>query len=186
MAFLQQDGKIYVASNGVAATEVVASGRQIAKLNGAVTIDLTWSFASARWRTRAIQDHDAFAIDGSINAEEVEWVASVLNTISSNCTVGSQALYGTALSTGGNTTANFWRITTSTVPKNLQWVFQFRRSDDNKLMQIYAPKAKLENYPAPFAVEDYTKQSLTWRLLASTNGKLIEVNHAVSTAGAPG
>lgn len=184
MAFLQQDGKIYVATGGVAATEVVAAGNQIAKLNGAVTIDLTWAFASARWRSRAIQDHDAYAIDGSINAEEVEWVASVLNTISSNCTVGSQALYGTALAT--NTTANFWRITTSTVPKNLQWVFQFRRSDDQKIMQIYAPKAKLENYPAPFAVEDYTKQSLTWRLLASTNGKFIEVNHAVSTAGAPG
>ena len=184
MAFLQQDGKVYVCSGLVTAGGVVTASHQIAKINGAVTIDITWAFASARWLTIAIQDHDAFAIDGSINAEEVEWVASVLNTISSNLTVGSQALYGTTLA--DDTTANFWRITTSTVPKNLQWVFQFRRTDDQKLMQIYAPKAKVENYPAPFAVEDYTKQALTWRLLASTNGKFIEVNHAVSTAAAPG
>lgn len=184
MAFLQQDGKVYVASGGVTAGGVVAAGNQIAKINGAVTVDITWSFASARWRTRAVQDHDAYAIDAEISAEEVEWVASVINTITSNAATGSQALYGTSLAT--NTTALYWRITTSTIPKNLQWVFQFRRTDDNKIMQIYAPKAKIENYPAPFAVEDYTKQSLTWKLLASTNGKLIEILHAVSTAASPG
>lgn len=187
MAFLQQDGKVYVATGGVTAAGVVKAANQIAKINGAVSIDITWQFAEARWRTRALQDHDAFAIDGSINAEEVEWVASVIRTISSNAATGVQALYGTTLVTTGNSaSANFWRITTSTVPKNLQWVFQFRRSDDNKIMQVYAPRAKLENYPAPFAVEDYTKQSLTWRLLASTNGKFIEILHAVASQAAPG
>ena len=186
MAFLQQDAKVYVASGGVAATEVVAVGRRIARLNGQISIDLTWEFATARWRTRAIQDHDAFAIDGSITAEEVEWVASQIQHIASNVSVGSMALYGTALTSNSNTTANFYRITTSTIPKAMQYVFQFRRTDDGKLMQIYAPKAKLESYPMMFAGEDHTKHSLTWRLLASTNGKFIEVLHAANTAGAPG
>ena len=123
-------------------------------------------------------------VDGTLNAEEVEFVASNIARLFSGETVGSQALYGKALSTDSNTTADFWRITTSTVPQNMQWVFVFTRSDDDKEMQIYSPKAKLENYPAPFAVEDYTKQSLTWRLLAATsNGKFIEVLHGVTTAG---
>ncbi len=186
MAFLQQDANIYVASGGVAATEVVAAARKIARINGQVSLDLTWEFATSRWRTRAIQDHDAFTIDGTITAEEVEWVGSQINYLASNVSVGSQALYGTALSTDSNTTANFYRITISTVPKALQWVLQFRRTDDGKLMQIYCPKAKLESYPFMFAGDDHTKHTLTWRLLATSNGKFIEVQHAVSSAGAPG
>ena len=179
--FIQQDGKVYIASALATAAAIVTTANQIARINGEVALDLTWQFASARWRTRAIQDHEAFAIDGSITAEEVEWVASNIARLFSGETTGSQALYGKALA--ANTTALFWRITTSTVPQNMQWAFVFTRSDDNKEMQIYSPKAKLENYPAPFAVEDYTKQALTWRLLASTNGKFIEVLHGVSTAG---
>ena len=179
--FIQQDGKVYIGTAAVAATMLVTSANQIARINGEVALDLTWQFASARWRTRAIQDHDAFAIDGSITAEEVEWVASNIARLMTGDTVSTIPLYGQVAASFAS--ANLWKITTSTVPQNMQWVFVFTRSDDNKEMQIYSPKAKVENYPAPFAVEDYTKQALTWRLLASTNGKFIEVLHGVSTAG---
>jgi len=182
MPFIQQDGKVYVGTVGVPATTLVTSANQIAKINGEVALDLTWTFASARWRSRAIQDHDAVFVDGTLNAEEVEFVASNIARLFSGETTGTQPLYGKATAAGNS--ALFWRITSSTVPQNMQWVFVFTRSDDDKEMQIYSPKAKLENYPAPFAVEDYTKQSLTWRLLAATsNGKFIEVLHGVTTAG---
>ncbi len=184
MAFLQQDAKVYIASAGATAAAVVQSANEIGKINGQVSIDLTWEFATSRWRTRAIQDHDAFAVDGSITAEEFEWRATSIAEFVSNLTTGSQALYGTTLAL--NVTANYKRFTISTVPTSMQWCFQFRRTDDDKLVQVYAPKAKLEAYPLMFAGDDHTKHTLTWRLLASTNGKLIEVQHAVSSAGAPG
>jgi len=184
MAFLQQDAKVYIASATATRAAIVSAGNQIGRLNGQVAIDLTWEFATARWRTRAIQDHDAFAIDGTITAEEFEWRATAMAKFASNLATGATALYGTVAAL--NTTSTFRRITISTVPAEHQWCFQFGRTDDNKIMQIYAPRVKIESYPMVFAGEDHTKNSVTWRLLATTNGKLIEVLHAVSTAAAPG
>jgi hypothetical protein len=49
-------------------------------------------------------------------------------------------------------------------------------------MQIYAPKAEPSNWPTPFAIDDFTLQDITFDLMASTNGKLIEFLIGVTSA----
>ena len=166
--FIQQDGKVYVGTTCVAATSLVTSARLLANLNGNVTIETTWEKAMARWRTRAITDIHAYAIDASISIEELEFRASNVAVLFTGYATGSTPLYGTTA------TATFWRIKTSTAPKNLQWCFEFVRTDTGKKMQIYAPKVQVENFPTPFSVDNFTMQNMTFQLMASTNGKLIE------------
>jgi len=172
--FHQQDGKFYAATSGVVASQLVTAANLLAELNGNVTINTDWEKAESRWRTRAIKDRIYYAINASIEVEELEFKASNLSLLMTGATTGSMALYGTTA------TATFWRITTSTAPRNLQWVFQFTRTDDGKKFQVYAPKANIANFPTPFAVDGYTLQNVTFDLMASTNGKLIEYLHALA------
>ena len=170
----QIDGKVYVGSSGMAASVLVSTSNQIAEINGAVNIEMTWESAKARWRSRATKDVIYYAIDGTIDVEELEFKASNLALLFTHAATGSQPLYGTVA------TANYWRITTSTAPRQLQWCFEFVRSSDGKKQQVYAPKAFMQNYPTPFAVDAFTLQNVTFDLLASTSGKLIE--HMIALA----
>lgn len=172
--YIQQDGKLYVGSAGMAASVLVTSANLLAELNGNVTIDTTWETAEARWRTRAVKDRVAYAINAQITVEELEFKASNLALLMTGLASGSQPLYGEATAT-----ALFWRITTSTAPANKQFVFEFTRTSDLKKMQIYAPKAQVQNWSPPFALENFTLQNVTWDLTASTSGKLLEYLIAV-------
>lgn len=172
--YIQQDGKLYVGSAGMAASVLVTSANLLAELNGNVTIETTWEKAEARWRTRAVKDRVAYAINAQINVEELEFKASNLALLMTGATTGSQPLYGQSTAT-----AVYWRITTSTAPANKQFVFEFTRTSDGKKMQIYAPKAQVQNWPTPFAIDNFTLQNITFDLLASTSGKLIEYQIAV-------
>ncbi len=169
-SFIQQDGKIYFATGGVVASVVVTTANEIAKCNGAVTFTIEWQFAEARWRTRAIQDRDAFAIAGTMTVDEVQFRASTLKKLMSGVSTGTKMLYGT-----GTVTANYTQIRTSTAPLKGQFIFDFVRTDTNKRMQIYCVKAQCGNFPMPFAVGDFTKQNLTWTLMGSTSGRILEI-----------
>lgn len=168
-SFVQQNGKIYFGTTGVVASALVTTARKIAECNGAINFTIEWQFAEARWRTRAIQDRDAFAIAGTMTVDEVQFRASTLKKLMSGVSTGIKALYGTTA------TANYTQIRTSTAPLKGQFVFDFVRTDTNKRMQIYCPKAQCGNFPMPFAVGDYTKQNLSWTLLASTSGNILEI-----------
>ncbi len=172
--YIQQDGKLYVGSAGMAASVLVTSANLLAELNGNVTVDTTWEKAEARWRTRAVRDRVAFAINAQITVEELEFKASNLSLLMTGAVTGSQPLYGESTAT-----AIFWRITTSTAPADKQFVFQFTRTSDGKVMQVYAPRAQVQNWPTPFAIDNFTLQGVVWDLMASTSGKLIEYQIAV-------
>jgi len=166
--FVQQDGKIYVGTTGVAASGLVTTANLLAELKGNVSIEATWEKAESRWRTRAVKDRYAYAVDAQINVEELEFKGSNLSKLMTGASTGSVAMFGTTA------TGTFWRLTTSTAPKRLQFVFQFTKTDDSKRFQVYAPKAEVENFPAPFAVDDFTLQNLTFQLMATSAGTLIE------------
>lgn len=171
--YIQQDGKVYVGSSGMVASVLGSTANMIAELNGNVSFEATWEKAEARWRTRAVKDRVAYAIDATINVEQLEFKASNLARMFVGVATGATLLYGTTAS------ASFWRITTSTAPSPKQFLFQFTRTSDDKIMQIYAPKAEPSNWPTPFAIDDFTLQDITFDLMASTNGKLIEFLIAV-------
>ena len=167
--FIQQDGKLYVGSAGAAASVLVTTANQVAELNGNVVVETTWEKAEARWRTKAVKDRVAYAIDAQITVEELEFKASVLANLFTAAATGSMPLYGESTAT-----ANYWRITTSTAPADKQWVFEFTKTDDQKRFQIYAPKAQAQNWPTPFNTDTLTMQNITFDLMASTSGKFIE------------
>lgn len=158
----------------MAASLLVTTANLIAELNGNVTVDTTWEKAEARWRTRAVKDRVAYAINAQITVEELEFKASNLSLLMTGAATGSQPLYGEAAAT-----AIYYRITTSTAPADKQWCFEFTRTSDQKRMQVYAPKAQVQNWPTPFAIDNFTLQGITWDLMASTNGTLIEYQIAV-------
>lgn len=176
--FLQNFGKIYAGTAGVPATTLVTTANEIAKLNGNVALNVEWMFAEARWRQKALQDRVAYAIDGTIACEDVEFKASTA-TVLFTASSGAGDLFGAG--TGTNSTSAFWRITASTVPRKMQFVFEFRRSDNNRKMQIYAPKAMPEAFNVPFNEGDLTKHPLAFKLLASSSGRMVEMHIAVSS-----
>jgi len=169
--YVQQDGKLYIASAACVASEVVTTANQVAELNGNVVVETTWTKAMARWRTRAIKDIQAYQIDANISVEELEFRASAIAKMFTGVGTGSCILYGRAGAT--NTTALFWTVKTSTAPVNKQFLFEFVRTDTNKVMQIWAPRVQCDNWPTPFNVDGFTLQNLTFQLMASTNGNLI-------------
>lgn len=164
-SYVQLNGQIYVGTSGVAASALVSSINELAKLDGAVNFELTFDQISAKWRTRVVQDRDTIAINGVCNLEGVQFRASTLSKLMSNVSTGTMQLYGSA----ATATASFWDIRASTAPKTVQLVFQFTRSSDSKKMQIWT-KAQTANFPMPFAVDEYTKQSLQLNMIGSTNG----------------
>jgi hypothetical protein len=172
--YIQQDGKVYIGSAAMAASILGSTANMLAELNGNVTFEATWEKAEARWRTRAVKDRVAYAVDATINVEQVEFKASNLAHLFSGASTGTMALYGTTAS------AFFWRISTSTAPSPKQFLFEFTRTDDDTVLQIYAPRAEPSNWPTPFAVDDFTLQDITFDLMASTNGKFIDFKHALS------
>jgi hypothetical protein len=170
----QQDGKIYVGSTACVASALVTTANQLAEIDGTVTLDTTWEKAEIRWRTRAVKDIIHYAIDAQLTLQDVEFKASCVAKVFAAVSTGSMPLYGEA-----SATALFWKISTSTAPADKQWVFEFTRTADNKRFQLYAPRGYIQNWPTPFVKENFTLQSLTVDLIASTSGEMIKYLEAV-------
>lgn len=173
--FITIDGEIYAATAGAVATTIVAAANKIGELNGAVNFDITWDKVSCRWRRRTIQDMDALRVNGTVTVEEVEFRATALTRLLTPVSTGTGKLYGPTPAA----TASFVHLRSSTAPRNMQLVFHFRRSDNNKIMQVYCPKVQVDNFPIPFAVDDYVKSNFTFNIIASTNGNFMRVMRQV-------
>lgn len=164
-SYVQVNGAIYTATIGVAASALVTTTNELAKVEGAVNFEITFDQIQARWRKRVVQDRDTIAINGVCNVEGVQFRASTLSKLMQNVSTGATPLYGAT--TGA--TAYFWDVRSSTAPKTVQLCFEFTRSGDNKKMQIWT-RCQTANFPMPFAIDDYTKQNLQLNMIASTNG----------------
>jgi hypothetical protein len=164
-SFVQVDGQIFVGTLGVAATTLVTTANELAKVEGDVNFNITYEQIESKWRRRVTQDRDTIAINGDCTINGVQFRASTLMKLHSNVSTGKTHLYGGATTA----TASFWEVRSSTAPKTVQLVFQFRHSYSNKKYQIYS-RVQTANFPMPFVVDNYTKQDLSFNMLASSNG----------------
>lgn len=161
-SFMAIDGVIWVGSTGMAVTAVATTAMELARVNGAVNFDTTFEKVDAHWRTRAIQDSETFRTACAITVEQVQFRASTLTKLMKNVTYsGLNTLLGTTA------TAALWRITTSTAPRTVKLIFKFTRTSDQKRMQVYTPKAEVNDFPMGFGADDFIKQNFTFRCLAS-------------------
>lgn len=160
-SYVAINGQIYTASVGAAVSSLVTSTNELAKINGAVNIEITFEKVDAFWRTRAIQDTETFRTGVTLTCEEVQFRASTLNKIFKNVTYGSTSYLSTTA------TSARWRITTSTAPKQVKMAFEFTRSSDDKKMSIYFPRAESNNFPIPIGIGDFIKQNMTFRAVAT-------------------
>jgi hypothetical protein len=157
----------------------VTSVNLLAEVNGNVVLETNWESAESRWRTLAVRDRYAYAINGNVTVEELEFKASNLSLLFTGVATGSMPLYGMSAAET-NATALYWQITTTTAPKPRQFCFEFTRTDDGKKFQFYAPRAEIENWPTPFNVDNFTMQNVTFNLLASTSGEWAKYLNALA------
>jgi hypothetical protein len=155
------DAKIYAGTVGMAVSAVATTSQELARINGAVNIELTFEKIDAYWRTRALQDTETFRTGVALTCEEVQFRASTLNKIFKNVGYASTPYVATTA------TSFRWRITTSTAPKQVKMIFEFTRTSDNKKMAIYFPRAESNNFPIPLGGEDFIKQNMTFRAVAT-------------------
>jgi hypothetical protein len=161
-SFMAIDGKLYWGSTGMAVSMVVTSTNELAKIEGGVNFDITFEKAQAYWRTRSVQDSVTYRTNVKITVDQMQFRASNLNKLMQNLTYATIGAF-----IGTTATCSSWLITTSTVPRQGRFVFDFVRTSDNKHAQVYAPKAEIDNFPAPFAGADFIKQNVTFTMLAS-------------------
>ena len=166
-SFVQVNGQLYVGTVGVAASALVTTSSKLAEFDGDFGVEISFEQISNNWRKRVVQDRDTIAINGVCNVGGLQFRASTLSKLMSNVTTGSMLLYGEGGSTGAS--ASYWEVRSSTAPKTVQLVFQFNNSYDNKKFQFWT-RVQTGNFPMPFTVNDYTKQDLTFNMIASTNG----------------
>lgn len=170
--FVALDGEIYAVTAGyTAVTTIVASANKLAEINGAVNFELSWDMVESRWRRKTVQDIVPLRINGQVTIDEVEFKQTTIGRLMNYVNAGSGKTYGPTPASN----ATYFALRSSTAPKMLQMVFHFKRSSDNKIMQIYCPKVMVDNFPMPFAVDDFVKQNLTFRIMASTNGNFMTV-----------
>jgi len=167
-SYVAIDGMLMVGTTGQAVSTVATTSRELARINGAVNLDVTFEKVDAYWRTRAIQDTETFRTAVNFTVEEIQFRASTLNKLFKNVGYGSTAYLGTTA------TSARWRITTSTAPKQVKAIFEFTRSSDNRKMAIYFPRLETNNFPIPIGVGDFIKQNMTFRALA-TGGNIVDV-----------
>lgn len=161
-SFLAIDGKLYWGSTGMAASMVVTSINELARIEGAVNFDITFEKATAYWRTRSVQDSFTYRTNVKITVEQMQFRASNLSKLMQNVTYVTVGAF-----LGTTATCSSWLITTSTAPRQGRFVFDFVRTSDNKHAQVYAPKAEIDNFPAPFAGNDMVKQNVNFTMLTS-------------------
>ena len=164
-SFVQVNGQLYVGTTGVVASALVTSANKLAEFDGDFGVEISFEQISNNWRKRVVQDRDTIAINGVCNVGGLQFRASTLSKLMSNVTTGSSFLYGGT--TGAS--AIYWEVRSSTAPKTVQLCFEFTNSYDNKKFQFWT-RVQTGNFPMPFTVNDYTKQDLTFNMIASTDG----------------
>lgn len=160
-SYVAINGMLMVGTTGQAVSTIATTSAEMARINGAVNLEITFEKVDAYWRTRAIQDTETFRTGVAFTVEEIQFRASTLNKIFKNVTYASTPYLGTTA------TSSRWRITTSTAPKQVKAIFEFTRSSDNKKMAIYFPRLETNNFPIPIGTGDFIKQNMTFRAVAS-------------------
>lgn len=168
-SYVAINGMLMVGTTGQAVSTVATTSAELARINGAVNLEITFEKVDAYWRTRAIQDTETFRTAVNFTVEEIQFRASTLNKIFKNVGYQSATAY-----LGTTATSARWRITTSTAPKQVKAIFEFTRSSDNKKMCIYFPRLETNNFPIPIGTGDFIKQNMTFRAVA-TGANIVDI-----------
>lgn len=151
--FLATHGKIYIADMEVAPLEVPEDCNLLGEFQGSICID--WYFTP--------ETHGSELILGEIEIEGCGWTPSKI----------TELIPG--IQSGDNGEDTFHSFTKDMAQKSTQWAFRFRRSDNDKLVQIRIAKVKLSKARINLAKEDFVSHSLVWKILAPSDEVMMEV-----------
>lgn len=158
-------GAIYADDSDVTAV----SGKEIAKFQGAISLDVAFTgksqtesnrFAKAKWYSQGI---------ALLTMEEVIFKAASLNKL---WTIGYNASDTLA---DGATAATSYTVQQSSYPTYLQVLFQCVKSDDGKKLEIEADKAVCESFQIPFSTKELAIHRCRWSLLGDSSDNVVKV-----------
>lgn len=158
-------GKVYSATSGVKAIESMELG----EFRGKAVLDIAFSKVEQKGQSRFAKEMFYYEGSAKLIFEEMEFKAETLNLLW-NISANSGGFMS-----DGITIANIYQITQASYPAELEVLFQMRRTDNKKLMEIEARRAICESLSIPFPKTDFSVFDCVWLLLADNSGGIVRL-----------